>query len=114
MIIEFPPGRYLSGMGLGSTCTATDEKGNSYSSCTVSGHKVSVGIGELSNSPRNHNYVVVIKNVTNPSTTGGVGFFKLSTWKGINLLDQNDFFATLGIADTAPKVKYFTIACTVN
>jgi hypothetical protein len=43
----------------------------------------------------------VIKNITNPFTVGGTGKFKLATWKGINLLDYNDMFESIGIEERA-------------
>ena len=90
------------GSFIASSCTATDEKGNNYSSCTRDGYKVSVAIGELSNSPVDHNYTVILKDVLNPTKTGGTGNFRLETWKGINPLDKNDRFAAVGIISAAP------------
>lgn len=111
--IEFPSANFNLGF-VASTCTATDEKGNNYSSCvTDGGYVVKVGIGELSNSPVDHSYVVIIKDVTNPSILGGTGNFKLSTWRGINLLDVNDRFPAIGIINPATTMT-MDITCNEN
>ena len=110
--IEFPDANFAANF-VAAACTATDEKGNNYSSCAADGYKIKVGIGELSNSPVDHSYVVIIKDVTNPTTTGGTGNFKLSTWRGINPLDNNDRFPAIGIIAAATQVN-FSIICDTN
>jgi hypothetical protein len=89
MVITFPS-TYVSGMGLGATCTAQDEKSNAYATCTVATFSVTIGIGELSNSPVDHTYSLVLKGVKNPSVSGATGYFRFATYKGINLLDYSD------------------------
>lgn len=109
--IEFPSS-YASNLGTGGTCTAEDDKGNAYTPCTVTGLVVTVTIGELSNSPVEHTYTLILKSITNPTTNAGSGYFKLATYKGINELDYNDRFGIVGIATEAPAIGTFTATCT--
>ena len=43
---------------------------------------------------------MTIESVTNPTTKGGTGNFKLVSKTGDNVLDQNLVFGVIGIADT--------------
>ena len=47
---------------------------------------------------------VTIKDVENPETKGGTGSFKLSTVRGVNVLDENIIFGTIGIADSVSNL----------
>lgn len=48
--------------------------------------------------PANSAITLVIYSILNPSALGGTGLFELSSYKGINLLDQNKAFAIIGVA----------------
>lgn len=111
--IIFPTDRYDSGLGISTapTCTAQDEKGNAYSSCSVSGRVVSIAFSDISNSPVDNTYTVTIKNVKNPTSEGGTGFFRLQTWKGINLIDDNETFARVGIYASATSPSIASVTC---
>jgi hypothetical protein len=114
--ITFPSDSYESGLGISTapTCTAQDEKANAYSSCSVSGRVVTVSFAEVSNSPVDNTYTVTIKNVKNPISEGGTGFFSLQTWKGINLIDDNEYFGRVGIysASQSPNEAFISCAST--
>ena len=111
LTIEFPSS-FASGLGTNGTCTAEDDKGNAFSTCTVNGLVATIGIGELSNSPVEHTYTLILKSITNPTNNGGSGYFKLATFKGINELDYNDRFGIIGIATEAPTITTFAATCT--
>lgn len=73
--------------------------------------EVHVKIGELSNSPVDNTYAVTVKGVSNPPKDGVTGYFKLSTWTGINLLDYNDFFGQVGITPAYTPISTASVAC---
>jgi hypothetical protein len=111
MTIQFPS-TYISGLGLGGACTAYDEKGNTFASCAVLINTITIGIGELSNSPVDHTYTVKVNAIKNPATSGSTGYFRVATYKGINLLDYSDMFGIVGIIAAAPAIKTAAVTCT--
>jgi hypothetical protein len=109
LAIEFPDS-YPDNLGSG-TCTTSDEKGNAYASCTILNKTVTVLIGALSSSPKIHTYGVTVTNITNPTLDGGSGWFRLKTYKGVNLLDWSDMFGIIGIKAEALVISSGSVVC---
>jgi len=90
LTVTFPT-QYAFGLGfaISPTCTVT---------CSISAYSVVfVFTSPVLNGVTSS---VTIKSVTNPTTKGGTGNFKLVSKTGDNVLDQNLVFGVIGIADT--------------
>jgi hypothetical protein len=98
LLIEFPVNYYTTGLGL-PTRSAPLTPFDCYIPyptlrwCTVDGTKVHVPLGGAT---AGSTWVISIDGVKNPPNEGGAAAFVLSTRIGINIIDQNKHFASIG------------------
>ena len=66
--------------------------------CTISSRTITITLSSplLASYPQ----ILTLYSIQNPPTRGGTGNFALSTWQGSNLIDRNQIFGVLGIAET--------------
>ena len=121
LFIRFPYPTY-SHLPTSGTCTAVLEPDGIFlaapkvitgSGCQISVFRVvgatsytefQILVGELVGG-NEYPYQVTLTGITNPSTAGGTGYFKLETRQGtMNVFDYNHYFATVGIIDAPPAM----------
>jgi len=101
LIIEFPE-QFAEDLGISGTPSC-----KTYI-CSQSGRKITISITPAL--AANSTVTLVVYNVQNPSATGGTGPFEMSSYKGINLLDQNKAFGVVGVAGAINSLASASVA----
>jgi hypothetical protein len=94
--VIFPPDHYVSGLGLEDNFGCTIDSGEPLT-CTVEGNLIWVPIGPYI---AGGDIILEINGIQNPSKIGGTGSFGMRTFIGINVIDINLNFGTVGISRT--------------
>lgn len=96
------PEQFDSSLGMTGNPTCTS------GTCTRSGRVVTVTLTAEATLLKASSFV--IKGVLNPSKSGGTGNFDLQSRKGVNILDQNKVFASVGIAPAITELTSTSVS----